>query len=769
MRQFYSFDLLALIFSLGCLPLMWLSALPSDKQWYITAGMLVIIVLIVPLKYRNYLIVIAVFTLSYLWSTAYSKQYLANIVPYIDKTVLVKAKVMSVNTHEQFIPSSPYYIKFAIFEIDNHSLDSQIPISVYWDKSDNPMAGQIWQLKLKTKAVHSYLNQGGFDSQRYAIANRSLLTAKVVKANLLRDKCNFKQAVVNHTLQYINLFFYRDILLALAFGDRSQLNEDNRQIMLQTGVAHLMAISGMHILLVFMISSSLAKIMLFIVPQRFIYYGIPIGLGWLCAFFYAWLTGLNPPALRAILALSVWIYLRFRNYQISSWQKINRIIAILLLFDPLMILSESFWLSCYAVVSLLFLFEWLPLPKYMRQRKRWYPVRLLHLQFGLILLLLPLQLLVFHGISLVSLFTNLLAIPMISALTFPAILFALLFSLLNCFDMALGCWFVAEQSLEWLFYCLNQFNFGWLNISNDGYLLSAIGWLVIVVLRTECWRRFFGTLLVILLILITPFYKQQDYLWRLDILDVGHGLAVVMHNGKSAILYDTGAKWEKSSAAQRVIIPFLQWHNLEVQGIIISHQHNDHIGGLAELQQLYPKAWLLSSSTNLNNTYHCIAGNSITWNNLTLQVLWPDKLVDYAQNQDSCVIQVSDGNFKILLTGDLERHQEYQLISKYQQKLASTFLQIPHHGSATSSSYAFLNSVAPDFSFASTSRYNPWKLPSLKIIARYHELHLPYHVTAKSGQISLFFNKQFWTLKTMRTQINPRWYHDWFGSLPIYE
>lgn len=151
MRQFYSFDLLALIFSLGCLPLMWLSALPSDKQWYITAGMLVIIVLIVPLKYRNYLIVIAVFTLSYLWSTAYSKQYLANIVPYIDKTVLVKAKVMSVNTHEQFIPSSPYYIKFAIFEIDNHSLDSQIPISVYWDKSDNPMAGQIWQLKLKLK------------------------------------------------------------------------------------------------------------------------------------------------------------------------------------------------------------------------------------------------------------------------------------------------------------------------------------------------------------------------------------------------------------------------------------------------------------------------------------------------------------------------------------------------------------------------------------------------------------------------------------------
>lgn len=769
MRKFYSLDLLAISFTLGCFPLMFLPILPTNKQWYFISLLLIVFTLFIPFKFRNYLMIPAVFILSFLWSTAYSKQYLASTEPYIDKTIIVKAKVESVNSQYQFSPSDPYYVKFSIFDINEQLLSFDIPVSVYWDKSIMPMAGQIWQLTLKTRVVHSYLNQGGFDSQRFAIANRSLLSAKVVNAELLKNKLNTKQIIVNFVLPYINLFPYQDILLALAFGDRTQLDEENRDIMMQTGVAHLMAISGMHILLVFVISSCIFKVSLFFLPQRFIHYNIPIVLGWLCAFFYAWLTGLNPPALRAIFALSMWLYLRYQNYQISSWQKINRIIATLLLIDPLMILSESFWLSCYAVISLIFLFEWMPLPKFMQHKKRWYLIRLLHLQFGLILLLLPIQLFVFQGISISSLLANLIAIPIISFVTFPSILLALLFTLTNSFYLALWFWFVAEQSLNWLFYCLNHFNFGWINISSDFYLLSIIGWLVIIIFRTECWRRYSITLLVIFIILITPIYKKQDYIWKLEMLDVGHGLAVVIHNGKSAILYDTGAKWEKTSVMKQVIIPFLQWHNLDVEGIIISHQHNDHIGGLSELLQRYPNAWLMSSSSKLNNNYQCIAGNTLIWNNLTFQVLWPDKLVDYAQNENSCVIQINDGKFSILLTGDLERNQEYHLVSKYKNKLVSTFLQIPHHGSNTSSSYAFLNHVAPIFSFVSTSRYNPWKLPSNKIMARYRELHLNYHVTAKSGQISLFFDKHNWTLKTMRGEIKPRWYHDWFGSLTIYE
>lgn len=769
MRRLFSLDLLAIIFSFGCLPLMFLPSLLCDYQWYVIVLILVVIILIVPSKFQYYMIIITVFSISFLWSVAYSKQYLTKIEPYIDKTIMVKAEVETINTQVSTSSTDPYPVKFAINDDSQPLLYPKVTISVYWDQQIKPKAGQIWQLTLKTKVVHGYLNEGGFDSQRFAMANRNLLSAKLIQAELLEDNLSIRQLIADYSLPYIDLFTYQGILIALAFGDRSHMVDEHRIIMMQTGVAHLMAISGMHILLVFGLCCTLIKILTFFIPQRFIYFFIPIIIAWLVALFYAWLTGLNPPALRAMLALSIWIYLRFKNNQISAWQKLNRIIALLLLFDPLMILSESFWLSCYAVVSLIFLFDWLPLPKFLNNKKRWYWVRLLHLQFGLTLLLLPIQLVIFQGTSLVSLLTNLIAIPVITLFTFPSIIFALLFSVSHCFHLALWCWFIANKSLELLFVSLDKLNFLWFDISADFYFLSILGWLAFVVVRTELWRRFWLTLLIILMILCTPLFKQQEDYWRLDMLDVGHGLAIVIHNGTSAVLFDTGAKWEKSSAAERIILPFLRWHNLNLEGIIISHQHNDHIGGLDLLQSRYPNAWLMSSSSALDNHYQCLAGNTIVWNNLSVNVLWPTQLVEYAQNADSCVVQVTDGHFSVLLTGDLERNQEYQLVTKFRNELASTILQIPHHGSSTSSSYAFLNHIKPVKALISTSRYNPWRLPSDKVIARYKDLDIDYYITAKTGQISLIFDNQKWILKTMRSEIKPRWYHDWFGSLPIYE
>ena len=769
MRHGCSIDLMAIAVSLGCLPLMFLPWLPSDICWFIVAS----IAIIFAVKLKGYFIVVAMFALSFVWSTATAKHYLSSIEPYIDQTLAVTAKVEGINTQisSQFKtdPINPHYVKFSIISITEQPLSSPIPMAIYWDQPELIKAGQIWQLTIKTKAVHSYLNEGGFDNQRFAIANKSILKAKVSKAVLLTDKTDLRQIIVDKCLFYIDLFSYRDILLALGFGDRSQMEMHHRIIMMQTGVAHLMAISGMHILLVFSISYILTKGLVFCLPQRFNYFLLPIIIGWLVSLSYTWLTGFNPPALRAILALSLWIYLRYKNNQISAWQKINRIIALLLIVDPLMILSESFWMSCYAVVSLIFLFEWLPLASTLKNKKRWYFIRLLHLQFGLTLLLLPIQLFIFHGISVVALLTNLIAIPIVSLITFPAILLALLFSLMDCFYLALGLWFVAQTSLEWLFYCLEYLNILWLNIPADFYLFSGIGWITIIIIRIEFWRRFSFTIVIVITMLFSPIYKQPDYLWRVDMLDVGHGLAIVVHNGKSAILYDTGAKWEDSSAAEQVIIPFLQWHNLNVEGIIISHSHNDHIGGLSYLRQRYPDAWLMSSSSSLSNDYNCLADHKFHWQHLRFNVLWPNKLVSDANNGDSCVIQITDGRFSVLLTGDLERKQEYDLVLQHKQALSSTILQTPHHGSNTSSSYPFITYVNPVNALTSTSRYNPWHLPANKITDRYKELDINYYVTAKEGQISLFFYPTSWQQKTMRHDLYPRWYHDWFGSLPFYE
>lgn len=122
---------------------------------------------------------------------------------------------------------------------------------------------------------------------------------------------------------------------------------------------------------------------------------------------------------------------------------------------------------------------------------------------------------------------------------------------------------------------------------------------------------------------------------------------------------------------------FLKWHGLTVDGIIISHQHNDHIGGLSIIQKYYPQAWLMSTSNQLVNDFACIAGERIKWQHLTFDLLWPERLVPHAGNGDSCVVKISDGQFSILLTGDLERQQEYLLAAKYRQQLFHNFYKYP--------------------------------------------------------------------------------------------
>lgn len=757
-----SYDFSCLLFTLGCLPLLFLSALPSNLIWYLCLIFLILTYIFFYLVRIFKFISLIFIGIGFLWSTHHAQEYLQLVSHYIDKNINIRAEVVSLNSQNNFIEESSKNVTFNITHVNQKAIDYPLPIVLVWNNKELPFAGQIWDMSVKTKVVHSYLNEGGFDSQRFAIANRKLLTGSIKQAELIENTINSRQFIVNLILPYINLFDFSDIFWALAFGDRSHLTQEHKTVMFETGIAHLMAISGMHILLVAYIVNRTMRFLQILLPINIISHWQPLILGWFITVMYAWLTGLNPPALRAILALTLWLFFRYRNYQITSWQMINRIIAILLIIDPFMILSESFWLSCYAVVCLTFIAHWFPI-KYFRQ-KRYYLFQLVRLQLLLTFLLLPIQLFIFNGISSVSIIANLIAIPIISFVTFPAILFMIICDLLHCHYLIIWFGFIAEQSLYYLFIILKQIKSYWITFEHSYYLLSISGWLILIIWRLSLWRYYYITILLMLLILITPTLKRNQPNWQIDMLDVGHGLVVVIRQGKTAILYDTGAKWQNSSAAERIVIPFLRWHGLNVEGIIISHEHNDHIGGLSILQQYYPNAWLISSTQRLNNDYLCKAGEELIWNDLKLLFLWPNDIDNQAFNAESCVVKVSDDQFSLLLTGDLERQQEEQLVLKYRKLLFSTILQIPHHGSNTSSSYAFLNYVKPTVSLGSVSRYNPWKLPSNKVLQRYQTLNLNYKLTSVTGQISIRFYQNDWFIMGFRTELKPRWYHDWFGS-----
>ncbi|EFL91167.1 hypothetical protein REG_1906 [Candidatus Regiella insecticola LSR1] len=733
---------MAIVLSLTKAALAILSQLPGHKLF------VSLMVLTIALWVSNNVICryFSLAIISFLWGCWHGTTLLTqiNILSQGDSNII--ATVKSINLSDDNKQHDKQKVVLAINQIDGRRLFPPVRVSVIWPDELKPFcAGQQWKLKLRMRPIHSLLNQGGFDSQRWAIANRQPLSGKIISSNIINNNCNFRQKIISGIKRQIGIYNYHPILLALAFGERHLLDQKNWQQLRQTGTAHLMAISGLHIAVAASFGALLARAIQFFFPANWVGVGFPLFFSWLMAISYVWLAGASPPTMRAALALTLWLTLRGFGVLCGAWQVWIWTLALILVTDPLAVLSDSFWLSCLAVAALIFWWNWVPLTSVRSQtnpadRKNWrnLPLRWLHLQLGMLLLLMPLQVGLFHGVSLSALVANMWAVPIVSIITVPAVLMALLTSLMPA--VASWLWYVADLSINMIFFPLNTLQKGWLAVGKNSILASYSGWLAVIIWRFQWWKSHSIAVLVLCLVLWGFSYGKQEYRWRVDMLDVGHGLAVVIERAGKVIIFDTGMQWSAGSMASKVILPYLSWRGLHVEQIILSHDHRDHTGGLAELIEAFPQADIRAPFFRREQFMLCRRGDSWQWQGLNFEVLWPGSLTQNSKNDDSCVIRIDDGKHSVLLTGDLENKGEYQVIREHGGKLDSTILQVPHHGSKTSSTPPFLRSVKPALALASVARYNSWRLPSKKVRCRYKKNNIAWRDTSVSGQISLFFS-----------------------------
>ncbi|WP_106508355.1 DNA internalization-related competence protein ComEC/Rec2 [Escherichia coli] len=481
-------------------------------------------------------------------------------------------------------------------------------------------AGQQWSMKLKVRAVHGQLNDGGFDSQRYAIAQHQPLTGRFLQASVIEPNCSLRAQYLASLQTTLQPYPWNAVILGLGMGERLSVPKEIKNIMRDTGTAHLMAISGLHIAFAALLAAGLIRSGQIFLPGRWIHWQIPLIGGICCAAFYAWLTGMQPPALRTVVALATWGMLKLSGRQWSGWDVWICCLAAILLMDPVAILSQSLWLSAAAVAALIFWYQWFPCPEWQLPPVLRAVVSLIHLQLGITLLLMPVQIVIFHGISLTSFIANLLAIPLVTFITVPLILAAMVVHLSGPLILEQGLWFLADRSLALLFWGLKSLPEGWINIA-------------------ERWQ----------------------------------------------------------------------------------------------------------------------------WQGLRFSVHWPLQASNDKGNNHSCVVKVDDGTNSILLTGDIEVPAEQKMLSRYWQQVQTTLLQVPHHGSNTSSSLPLIQRVNGKVALASASRYNAWRLPSNKVKHRYQQQGYQWLDTPHQGQVTVNFSAQGWRISSLREQILPRWYHQWFG------
>lgn len=370
-------------------------------------------------------------------------------------------------------------------------------------------AGQQWSMKLKVRAVHGQLNDGGFDSQRYAIAQHQPLTGRFLQASVIEPNCSLRAQYLASLQTTLQPYPWNAVILGLGMGNgypspkKSKYHARywNGAFNGDIGIAHrFCGVAGCRT------HSQWTNFL----HGRWIHWQIPLIGGICCAAFYARLTGMQPPALRTMVALATWGMLKLSGRQWSGWDVWICCLAAILLMDPVAILSQSLWLSAAAVAALIFWYQWFPCPEWQLPPVLRAVVSLIHLQLGITLLLMPVQIVIFHGISLTSFIANLLAIPLVTFITVPLILAAIVCAFKRAVNLEQGLWFLADRSLALLFWGLKSLPEGWINIAECWQWLSFSPWFLLVVWRLNARRTLPAMCVAGGLLMCWPLWQNLD-------------------------------------------------------------------------------------------------------------------------------------------------------------------------------------------------------------------------------------------------------------------
>ena len=277
------------------------------------------------------------------------------------------------------------------------------------------------------------------------------------------------------------------------------------------------------------------------------------------------------------------------------------------------------------------------------------------------------------------------------------------------------------------------------------------------------------------------FEKQWEKLhtWQVEVFDIGQGLAVLVKSGGETLLYDTGPSYPPYyAAATGEILPYLQMMGIsQLDYLFVSHSDNDHAGGANSIiDSLYVnraysgEAFVMNKKLPFHKVKNegllyeqCLAGQVFHLGKLKVEVLSPTQ-VGSNDNNNSCVVKISDGNNAVLLTGDINKDVEADLIynaknKKSLDKLTADILVAPHHGSKTSSSSEFIKHVNPQWVVFSAGYRNRWDFPITEVVQRYQDNGVKQVTTSESGFIRFNVQNQHINVKTYREDLAAYWYH----------
>ncbi len=656
----------------------------------------------------------------------------------------------SVSFQDNSRASKQVRFDFCISQINKTELkfyqSNKIRLTVYraTDKQLRSMtAGSFWHFSAKLKPIHSRLNPGGFDYEKWLVSEGFVATGYVKSSRQLPAQTSIKagfnrlRGVIYRKLTMVlPNTESKGMILALAIGERNAISAEQWQSIQGSGTSHLLAISGLHIgiaalwsyYLFLFIFTRIRLLTRHIPAQTLAQVGSILG-----ALAIALLSGFGYPAQRALIMLAVFLYTRWSGRHLSLANILALSVIIIVMLQPFAILSVSFWLSVLAVSIITFLLSYKQTIRNGHSGiKQW-----LRINWFLFVSLMPLTWVVFDSVSIVGFIANLLLIPLTSFVTTPLVYIGLL---------ALS---VSETIASWIFVVVDQFialtyliqkSLSLLNnlasvssLPVSIFLLLILATLLILMPSKMPGKKL---LIPISFVAVFSFYaSDKNENFRMVVFDIGQGLSIHITVNNQHLLYDTGYGNSQFSMAQTSLIPYFKRQGVErLDKLVISHGDSDHSGGLKTIIKHIEVGEVHAGETlSIENVMNCHKHKPWRWGKAEFTFLPHLTHKKLTGNNASCVLQIKIGNKKILLTGDIEKKAENSLIKNGIDH--HDILVAPHHGSLTSSTSDFVKNISPNIVIFSTGFANQWHFPKTEVIERYRKNGSEIYITHENGAV----------------------------------
>ena len=640
--------------------------------------------------------------------------------------------------------------EFTVEQLDGRPPARGIPgkIRLSWSKTAKlPLPGQHWRFTARLKQPRGYMNPGGFDYEGWLFRHGIGATGYVVRdrAAALDDAPRFpllrvRAQVMSIMQQALPDDAFAGLAAALVIGDESGISHEQWRVFRETGTAHLVSISGLHISLM----AGLVFLLIRFAWRRSAWScaRMPATLAatfgaLLAATFYAAMAGFSVPTQRALIMLAVVAGATLLRRHVRAADALGVALLAVLLLDPLSAGEVGFWLSFGAVAVIFYVFS----GRIGLSRSR--VLELLRTQWAVSIGLLPLLLFFFQRTALVAPLANIVAVPVYSLLVVPLALLGTAMLMLWSWGGALllkGA--TGIMALTWpLLVRFAQLPGAQLAAPSAGAVTTAVAllgcfWLL---MPRGLPVRWLGLVFLLPLFLRLPSGIPPGGV-NVTLLDVGQGLSAVVRTARHTLIYDTGPAFsEHTDTGQLVLIPWLRNRGINTPDLtLVSHGDNDHAGGLRSLRAAYPRMPVLSGAAGrFAGAHPCLRGQFWEWDGVRFAILAPDADGPTDGNDASCVLRVSGAGGSALLVGDLMRPGEQRLLALTRHELASDLLVVPHHGSLSSSSADFISAVAPRFALFPVGYRNRWGFPKAKVVAAYRAAGAELLDTATAGAIEI--------------------------------